>query len=129
MNDDDIWIVNPDKYEDRCIAVRSKTAYIYCYPLNYDILATGAKVITRDGRTVKKVVLEPSGYTGLLEGKEEHWDIAGRYIDAYRDSPNDLYIPERFFRKDWQTTIRMSNAEYAIRYGRRHPKAKIQRNQ
>ena len=124
-NNSDIWIVNPDEYEDSCIVIRSKTAYVYCYPINKEVLASGAKVVTRDGKTVKRVQLDSTGYTGILDGEEVMWDSAGRYIGPYKDSPNDLYICERYFRKDWQEHIQMGNAEWAFRYGRLHPGVKM----
>lgn len=125
--DDSVWIVNPDEYEDKCIAIRSKTAYIFCYPIVPEVLATGCKVMTRTGQTVKKVQQVQDGYVGILDGEELHWDRAGRYSGPYKDDQRDLFISERFFRKDWQANIKMSNAEYVVRFGRLHPTVKIPR--
>ena len=123
------WTVNLDEYEDRCICMRSKTAYIYLYPLQTDSYEAGMKVMTRDGRVVKNVrvggIRGQKVVIGVLDGKELRWDSAGRFESPYRDSPNDLYVPERFFRKGWRQDMAMSNAEWTVRYGRPHPRVKI----
>lgn len=118
-------IVDTEPLEEVCIVIRTRTAYCYAYPFNQTVWESGAKVVTRDGRTVKKVRVEGEGIHGLLDGEEREWDNAGRSEGPYRDTPEDLYILERYFYKDWPQDLRMSNAEWTLRYGRRHPFAKI----
>lgn len=125
MLDKDIWIKNPEEYEDKCIAIRSKTIYIFCYPIVSEVLGKDCKVVCRDGRTVKKVKQTYDGYSGIVDGVEYHWDTAGRYVNPYIDSPLDLFVPERYFRKKRREEVMMSNTEYTIRYGRPHPTVKI----
>lgn len=128
-NKDDIWIVDPSEYESQCECIRSKTAYIYTYPFVAEVAKTGAKVITRTGRTVKNIRINGKGanavITGELDGEKLVWDAAGRHDGPYKDSPLDLRISERYFYKDWKTHFGMSNAEFAVRYGRPHPTVKI----
>lgn len=123
--DNDIWIFDPSQLEDKCVVVRSKTAYIYCYPVVPEVLVTGAKVITRTGKTVKKVQRLQDGYEGFVDGEECHWDLAGRFSGPYKNDPLDIFIPERFFRKDWQAHIKMGNAEWTLKFGRTHPTKKM----
>ena len=126
---EDIWIVDPSQFEDQCECIRSRTAYIYTYPFVVEVWKTGAKVITRTGRTVKNVQVNGKGanaiITGELDGERLTWDAAGRYEGPYKDSPLDMRICERYFYKDWKTHFGMSNAEWAVRYGRPHPTVKI----
>lgn len=131
-NRKDMLIADTDELEDRCIAVKSKTAYIYCYPICPEVLKAGCKVITRSGRVVKKVAHGNSCgvnvYVGILDGQEMRWDEAGRFIGPYEDSPNDLYVPNRYWYKDWRNYIKLSNAEWELRFGRPHPTVKLPEN-
>ena len=131
-NRKDMLIADTDELEDRCIAVKSKTAYIFCYPICPEVLKAGCKVITRDGRVVKKVAHGNSCgvnvYVGILDGQEMRWDEAGRFIGPYEDSPNDLYVSERYWYKDWRNNIKLSNAEWELRFGRPHPTVKLPEN-
>jgi hypothetical protein len=128
-NRKDMLIADTDELEDRCIAVKSKTAYIFCYPICPEVLKAGCKVITREGRVVKKVAHGNSCgvnvYVGILDGQEMRWDEAGRFIGPYEDSPNDLYVSERYWYKDWRNYIKLSNADWELRFGRPHPTVKI----
>ena len=121
------WIVEPD--ESQCIAMRSHTAIIFCYPFNKEVAKLGPKITTRDGRVVKKVRMGASAgvdvIVGILDGEELKWDAAGRFAGPYEDHPNDLYISERYFMSDWKEHIKMSSAEWAVTYGRPHPGVKI----
>lgn len=126
---EDIWIVDPSQFEDKCVCIRSKTAYVYMYPFCAEVAKTGAKTVTRTGRTVKNVQVNGKGanavVTGELDGERLTWDAAGRYKGPYVDDDRDLYHYERYFYKDWKTHFGMSNAEFAVRYGRPHPTVKI----
>ena len=121
------WIVEPD--ESQCVAMRSRTAIIFCYPFNKEVWKTGPKILTRDGRVVKKVRMGGSNgvevVVGILDGEELRWDSAGRFEGPYKDSPLDLMISERYFYSDWKDHIKMSNAEWAVTFGRPHPNVKI----
>lgn len=125
------WLIDLEEYEDKCICMRSKTAYIFCYPFMPDVWQSGMKVLTRDGRVVKKVRVggEAGRQTviGILDGEELRWDAAGRFEGPYKDSPNDLFLQDRYLMKDWRQNMAMSNAEWALRFGRPHPKVKIPR--
>lgn len=123
----DVWIVNPDMYEEQCECIRAHTAYVYTYPFVREVWQTGCKVVDRRGRTIRKIQEVHDGFVGILDGEEMHWDVAGRYVGPYTDSPNDMRIPERFFRKNWQIDMQMSNAEWTMRYGRQHPYVKAKR--
>lgn len=123
------WLIDLDEYEDKCICMRSKTAYIYLYPFVPEVYEVGMKVMTRDGRLVKKVRVGGSGpktvVVGILDGEELRWDAAGRFEGPYKNSPNDLFLHEKYYLKNWRQLMGMSNAEFAVRYGRPHPSVKI----
>lgn len=112
-----------------CIAQKSRTAVIYLYPFVKEVWKHGAKVVTRDGRTVKRVQCGSQGgndvVVGILDGEELRWDGAGRFKSPYENDPRDLFITERYFRRDWKSWIKLSNAEWAIKFGRPHPYAKL----
>jgi hypothetical protein len=126
---DNKWLIDIDEYEDKCICMRSKTAYVYLYPFVPEAYQVGMKVMTRDGRLVKKVRVGGEGpkaiVVGILDGEELRWDAAGRFEGPYKNSPNDLFIQERYLQKDWRLHMSMSNAEWAIRFGIPHPTVKI----
>lgn len=125
----DKWLKDLDAVEGKCICMRTKTAYSYFYPFDPDVFETGMKVCTRDGRLVKNVRVGGKGskavVVGMLDGSERRWDAAGKAVNAYTDSPDDLFIQERYLYSDWRVNIGMSNAEWAVRYGRPHPTVKI----
>jgi hypothetical protein len=131
-NRKDLLIADTDELEDRCIAVKSKTSYIYCYPICPEVLKAGCKVITRDGRVVKKVAYGNSCgvnvYVGILDGQEMRWDEAGRFVGPYEDSPNDLYVAHRYWFKDWRNHIKLSHAEWNLRFETKHPTVKLPEN-
>lgn len=122
--------IDLDELESKCIAMRSRTSIIYCYPFQHIAVKLGAKIVTRDGRTVKKVRVGTSNgvqaVVGIIDGEELKWDAAGRFNGPYIDDEKDLYVPERYFFKDCKSTIKMSNAEWYSTHDRRHPKVKIQ---
>lgn len=126
---DDKWIVDPSEYEDMCECVKSRTAYIYTYPFIKDVWKSGAKIMTRSGQTVKKVHMGSSNgeevIVGILDGQELKWDAGGRFESPYKDSPLDLRISERYFYKDWKSHIKLSHADWELRFGRPHPTVKI----
>ena len=127
-----LWIVDPSEYEDLCVCVKSKTAYIYAYPFVKDVWKSGAKVITRSGKTVKKVCIGSSNgedvIVGILDGQELKWDAAGRFKGPYIEDENDLMICERYWYKDWRNYIKLSNADWELRFGRPHPTVKLPEN-
>ena len=128
-NRKDLLIVDTEELEDRCIVLRSRTAYVYCYPFCKEVWKTGAKIVTRSGQTVKKVQIGSSNgeevIVGILGGQELKWDAAGRYKSPYIDDENDLMIYERYFYKDWKSHIKLSHADWELRFGRPHPTVKI----
>lgn len=88
-----------------------------CYPFDAEVASRGAKVVTRTGRTVIGVKVDTATQservvTGLLDGKRQWWDMAGRFLSPYEDSENDLYIPDRYFSDGWQDVRYMSYAEW-----------------
>lgn len=127
--DKEQWIVDPSQYEDQCECVRAHTAYVYTYPFNAAVAKTGAKVITREGKVVKKIRMGGVDgidvVVGIVDGKELKWDAAGHFEGPYKESPYDLRIYERYFYKNWKEDIGMSHAEWTIRYGRPHPGVKM----
>lgn len=122
------WIVDLDELEPLCICLRTKTCYSYFYPFQKEVWKRNAKIVTRDGRVVKKVRMGYSNGTevivGILDGEELKWDEAGRFNGPYVDDVKDLYIQEKFFYKDWKNNIHLSNAEWEMRFGRQHPYVK-----
>ena len=128
----DNMIVDLDALEPCCIAQHSRTAIIYLYPYMWEVVRLGAKVLTRDGRLVKRV--HPAKHdgqdvvVGILEGKSLVWDHAGRFNGPYADHPNDLYVPERYFFKDFKSHMKMSYAEWTAKFGRPHPTVKLPDN-
>lgn len=130
MIDKSLYTVDPTLYEDFCIAIPNRSAYLFCYPYVREVWITGAKVVTRSGRTARSITEEAGGrLLGYVDGVQHEWDLAGRAVSPYKDSPLDLYIPEKYFRKDWPDLIKMSNADYQLKYGIEHPKAKIQKKE
>ena len=122
-------LVNLDELEPFCVAMRSRTSIIYLYPFQKVVWKNGAKIITRDGRVVKKLRMGGSGgvdvIVGILDGEELRWDAAGRFYGPYKDSPLDLMFPERYAYRNWKEHIGMSNAEWAVNFGRPHPGVKM----
>ena len=123
------YIVDTTELEPLCIAMRKKSTIIFLYPYQDAVAKTGAKVVTRDGRVVRKVRKSLNGgkviITGLLDGEFLTWDSAGRFIGPYEDSEKDLYIPERFFVKGWKNEITLSNSDWALKYDIKHPDVKV----
>lgn len=121
--------VDLEELEPYCECMKSRTAYIYTYPFVEQVAKNGAKIMTRDGRVVKKVRMGSANgdyaVVGVLDGEELKWDVAGRFSGPYMDSPLDLRISERYFFKDWKSTMKMSNAEWYATHDRRHPTVKI----
>lgn len=113
-----------DEMEEKCLALKGKGVTLYIYPFNAEVASTGAKVLTRDGRTVKRIRVAAGRngdiVTGILDGETLQWDIHGRFSSPYLNDSRDLYIPERYFDPDWKQLIRTSNAEWAINYQRPH---------
>lgn len=125
----DRLIADPYEREDQCVALRSRTCFMFCYPIHPDVLKAGGKVLTRDGRVVKKVNYGTSegaaAYIGLLDDQWLTWDGAGRAEGPYKDSPLDLFVPERYWYRDWRKHISMSYAEWELKFGRRHPNCEL----
>lgn len=121
--------IDLDALESKCIAMRSRSAIIYCYPFNDIAVKIGAKILTRDGRVVKKVRTGTSNgvqvVVGILDGEELKWDAAGRFNGPYIDDVKDLFVPERYFFKDWKSTMKMSYSEWYATHERRHPYVNI----
>lgn len=119
----------PDEMERNCVAVVQRRNVLYLYPIDKNVLAGGAKVMTRDGRLVKHVrlVTDSKGdsyYTGELDKQLLRWDSAGRFAGPYRNHANDLFIPERYFDPEWKLKIHLTNSEWALQYERPHPNVK-----
>lgn len=121
--------INLEPFEDKVIARFGRNSVMYLYPFIIDAYRSGMRVQTRDGRVVKKIQIGGSNgsevIVGMLDGIEERWDAAGRYIGPYNDDPKDLYIHERYMYTDWRQNMSMSNAEWAVRFGKPHPKVKL----
>lgn len=123
------YLADMDKIEPHCIAMRIRSTIIFAYPFTKEVAETGAKIVTRDGRTVKNVKPFKQGDANLvigeLDGERITWDENGRYSMDGSDSDNDLYIFERYFMKDWKSHIKMSHGEFALRFQRPHPAVEI----
>lgn len=121
--------IDLEPYEDQIIAQRSRTAIIFLYPFIKEAYKYGMRVQTRDGRVVKKVRVGGANgvdvVVGILDGEELRWDAAGRFLGPYQDDDRDLYIPERYMYKDWRENIGLSNSEWAMTFGKRHPGVKM----
>lgn len=111
--------------EDLCICIRIKKNFIYAYPFDADVALSGAKVVTRKGKTVHSVqIVDNNGnpfVTGLYAGTRHKWDIVGRKKSVYIDDYMDLYIPERYFDPQWKDKIKLTNEEWQKQFGRPHP--------
>lgn len=121
------YLADMDEIEPECIAIRIKGKILYAYPFDKDVADTGAKVITRDGRVVKKVrvTTDNNAVTGVLGEEVLTWDRAGRINGAYINDERDLYIPERYFMRRWKDFMKLSNSEWAATYQLRHDSVKI----
>lgn len=125
-----VYLEDMDALEPLCIALRHRSAILFLYPYREKVAKQGAKIMTRDGRIVKRVhpAKDAEGnevIVGELDGEGLVWDMAGRMAGAYHDDPRDLYIPERYFIRSWKDTIRMSNSEWALQFQRPHPTVEI----
>lgn len=120
--------VDLEPYEGLVVAARARGTVVYLYPFVPEAFRCGMRVLTRDGRVVKRVRVGGSGphavVVGILDGEELRWDRAGRFSGPYRDDPRDLFVPERYMYTDWKETISMSNGEWAARFGKAHPGAR-----
>jgi hypothetical protein len=131
------YIANLDEMEDQCIAIRIHSVIIYCYPICEKVLEYHPKVLTRSGKVVKKVQMAMRGcddlvekekvITGLLDDERLVWDEQGRY-NGEDDNELNLYVPEKYWDKDWKSKIKLSNSAWALKYQRRHPTAKVPEN-
>ena len=123
------YIVNLDELEDRCIALRVHSVVLYCYPWCEAVGKLNPKVITRIGKVVKHV--QPATrdgvriLTGELDGERLTWDINGRFTDDKTEHENDLFVPERYWMKNWKSAIKLSNGEWYLKYGKVHPSVEI----
>lgn len=130
MSEEIKYIVEPD--EERCIALKIKSTIVYCYPICEAVLEHYPKVMTRLGKVVKKVqmAVRDSGkkvITGLLDEERLVWDEEGRY-NGDEDSDLNLYVPERYWDRDWKSKIKLSNGAWCLKYQRSHPYAKMPEN-
>lgn len=121
------YLVEPD--ESKCIALRVHSVVLYCYPWREAVGKHNPKVITRTGRVVKHV--QPATrdgvriLTGELDGERLTWDINGRFVDDKTDHENDLYISHRYWDKMWQNRIKMSNADWCLKFETDHPSVSV----
>lgn len=121
------YIIGPN--ESKCIALRVHSTILYCYPWCEAVGKLNPKVITRTGKVVKHV--QPATrdgvrmLTGELDGERLAWDINGRFVNAVTDHENDLFIPERYWDKMWKNRIKLSNSDWALKFGTRHPSVKV----
>ena len=118
------YIVEPD--ESKCIALRVRSTIVFAYPWCEEVGKHNPKVVTRTGEIVKHV--QPAMkdgekiLTGELDGQRLTWGIDGRFEG---DDSNDLFVYERYWDKSWKSRIKMSHGEWALKYQRHHPTAKI----
>lgn len=119
-----------DWRERQCIAIRKSHTILYLYPFDMEVAENGARVMTRDGRTVRKVRVSYDEkrdchvVTGILNDAVVTWDKAGRYRSPYLNHDNDLYIAERYFDPDWEDKIHLSHRKWNELYQRHHPYCK-----
>lgn len=116
--------------EQNCVAMWVRKTVVYFYPPLPEVVQTGCKVVTRSGETVKhcRCLLDDRNnvyYTGVVNGDELKWDLAGRFVNPYTDSPFDLFVAERYFDPQWKQKIKLSNAEWASQYQKKHPSVKV----
>lgn len=115
--------------EDRCIGIKKHGTVIYAYPFDDKYFHFGCKVITRGGKTVRKLkkqtIENKDCYVGMIGDDRMMWDCAGRYDGAYADSEHDLYIPERYWYTNWRDLLKMNNEDWNRVYGIDHPKATV----
>lgn len=123
------YIYDPSDMEDRCIAMRAHNTFVYFYPYRSEVAKTGAKCVTRDGRTVRGVKIGTKGgfevVIGKVDGEEHEWDIAGRHDGPYKDSPLDIFIAHRYFFKDWQLESSMSHVVWNAKHHFDHPTVEL----
>lgn len=114
--------------EERCVAIRIRSCVVYCYPVCREVLEHGPKVLTRSGKTVKRVQYADGKngeeiITGLLDDERLFWDRNG-WFNGEEENELSLVIPERYFMRDWKTYIKLSNGDWVLKFGRPHPNVK-----
>lgn len=129
------YLVDLDELEERCIAMRVHSAIIYCYPFKEEVAKHGAKILTASGKVVKHVqpatkwdkdgIPQKRVIIGELEGERLLWDTEGNLLGDDKDGSMRLVIPQRYFDKQWKNKIKLSNGEWEIKYGTKHPSAKL----
>lgn len=129
------YIVNLDELEDRCIALRVHSTIIYCYPFVEEVAKHGAKIMTASGKVVKHVQPATHGsedtlkirfIIGEFDGERLAWDVKGNFMGEDKDGSMRLVIPQRYFDKQWKSKIKISNGEWEIKYGTKHPTVKVE---
>ena len=132
MGEEIKYIVDLDKMEDQCVAIRIHSCIVYCYPICEKVLEYHPKVLTRSGKVVKKVqmAVRESGekvITGLLDDERLVWDEKGRY-NGEGDNDINLVVPERYWDSQWRSKIKLSNAQWCLKYQKHHKGVKIPEN-
>jgi len=117
---DSKWPI-PDEMESLAIVRRKHGVVIYLYPFDYEVAKTGAKVMTKDGKVLRrmKCATEKGAHivTGEIDGQAVVFDENGHNASM---PESDLYIPERYFDPDWKQKKEMTNAEWASQFQRDH---------
>lgn len=123
------YLVDMDVIEPFCIALRIHSTIVYAYPVMEEVLKHNPKVITKLGKVVKKLQIAVKDnerlLTGLIDDERLVWDIRGNFIGEDPNEDLKLYCPERYFMRNWKQLIKLSNSEFALKYQRRHPYAKL----
>lgn len=137
MTDEIKYISDLDEMEDKCIAIKIHSCLIFCYPICEKVLEYHPKVLTRSGKVVKKVQMAMRGsddlaekekvFTGLLDDERLVWDENGRYNGEDNNDLN-LVVPERYWDKDWRSKIKLSNAQWCLKYQKPHKGVKLPEN-
>lgn len=121
------YLVEPD--ESKCIALRVRSTIVFAYPWCEEVGKHNPKVVTRTGELVKHI--QPAIkdgekiLVGELNGERLTWDTYGKFLGDCEDDSKNLYIFERYWDAQWKSRIKLSHGEWALKYQRKHPTAKI----
>lgn len=127
MSEEKIKYIEPLN-EEKCVAIKVRSCILFCYPISKAVLEHGPKVLTRSGKVVKRVQYAENKegeevITGLLDGERLFWDANG-WFNGDENDDLTLCIPERYFDTKWKERIKLSNSDWALKFGRPHPNVK-----